>query len=163
VARAGTAVVGLAVGYLSPSAQPWAPCQTLTVLRLDLATIVVDDYDEAIAFFVGTLGFNLLEDADLGEGKRWVVVRPDANGAGLLLARAASEDQEASIGCQAGGRVSFFLLTDDLEGQVADWRSRGVRFAEQPRTEPYGKVVVFLDLFGNRWDLIEPARRHRSM
>jgi catechol 2,3-dioxygenase-like lactoylglutathione lyase family enzyme len=127
------------------------------MLRLDLATLVVDDYDEAIDFFVSTLGFVLEEDADLGDGKRWVVVRPGSNGAGLLLAKAADEGQRASIGRQAGGRVSFFLHTDDLDRQVAEWTSRGVRFAEQPRTEAYGKVVVFLDLFGNRWDLIEPA------
>lgn len=129
------------------------------MLRLELATLVVDDYDKAIAFFVDTLGFMLQADADLGEGKRWVVVRPGENGAGLLLAKAVDPDQEASIGFQTGGRVSFFLHTDDLDRQVDEWRSRGVRFAEQPRTETYGKVVVFLDVFGNRWDLIEPSRR----
>ena len=129
------------------------------MLRLDLATLVVAEYDEAIAFFVDVIGFTLEADDDLGGGKRWVVVRPDVSGAGILLARAADEHQVPAIGLQTGGRVTFFLHTDDLERNVAEWRSRGVRFTDEPRTEPYGKVVVFLDLYGNRWDLIEPHRR----
>jgi catechol 2,3-dioxygenase-like lactoylglutathione lyase family enzyme len=132
--------------------------ETPPTLRLALATLVVEDYDDAIGFFVDVLGFTLDEDTDLGEGKRWVVVRPDVNGAGILLARADGEQQRAALGRQAGGRVSFFLHTDDLDRQFALWSARGVRFAEQPRTEAYGKVVVFLDLYGNSWDLIEPAR-----
>ncbi len=133
-------------------------CQTRLMLRLDLATLVVADYDEAIAFFVHVIGFTLEADDDLGGGKRWVVVRPDPTGPGLLLARAVGEPQTEVIGHQTAGRVSFFLHTDDLEQKVADWRARGVRFVERPRTEPYGKVVVFLDLYGNRWDLIEPRK-----
>lgn len=128
------------------------------MLRLDLATLVADDYDDAISFFVDVLGFVLDTDEDMGGGKRWVVVRPHEGGAGLLLARAVDEAQRASVGAQAGGRVSFFLHTDDLDRTVAEWTERGVRFAEQPRLEAYGKVVVFLDLLGNRWDLIEPAQ-----
>lgn len=134
-------------------------CQTRLMLRLDLATLVVADYDEAVAFFVHTLGFTLEADDDLGGDKRWVVVRPGPTGAGLLLARAAGGHQTGAIGHQTAGRVSFFLHTDDLERTVAVWRARGVRFTERPRTEPYGKVVVFLDLYGNRWDLIEPRIR----
>lgn len=126
------------------------------MLRFDLTTLVVRDYDEAVRFFVETLGFSLTEDVDLGGGKRWVVVRPDGTGAGLLLAQASSPEQAASIGDQTGGRVAFFLHTDDLDRTVAEWTVKGVRFAERPRSEPYGKVVVFLDLCGNRWDLIEP-------
>ena len=125
------------------------------MLRFHLATIVVDDYDDAIAFFVGTLGFVLTEDTDLG-GKRWVVVRPDPSGTGILLAEADGERQAAAVGMQAGGRVSFFLYTDDLDRDVEAWTARGVRFIETPRTEEYGKVTVFLDLYGNPWDLIEP-------
>ena len=126
------------------------------MLRFHLATIVVDDYDEAIAFYVGTLGFVLTEDTDLGGGKRWVVVRPDPFGTGILLAKADGDRQAAAVGAQAGGRVSFFLYTDDIERDVAVWTARGVRFIETIRSEEYGKVTVFLDLYGNPWDLIEP-------
>ncbi len=128
------------------------------MLRLDLATLVVDDYDDAIAFFVDTLGFKLEANEDLGGDKRWVVVRPGANGGGLLLSKAVTDQQRASIGMQTGGRVSFFLHTDNLEQRVIEWTARGVLFAEEPRTEAYGKVVVFLDLCGNHWDLIEPLQ-----
>jgi catechol 2,3-dioxygenase-like lactoylglutathione lyase family enzyme len=126
------------------------------MLRFHLATIVVDDYDEAIAFYVGTLGFVLTEDTDLGGGKRWVVVHPDPSGTGILLAKADGDRQAAAVGAQAGGRVSFFLYTDDIERDVAVWTARGVRFIETIRSEEYGKVTVFLDLYGNPWDLIEP-------
>jgi catechol 2,3-dioxygenase-like lactoylglutathione lyase family enzyme len=126
------------------------------MLRFHLATIVVDDYDDAIAFFVGTLDFCLTEDTDLGGGKRWVVVRPDPSGTGILLAKADGDRQAAAVGAQAGGRVSFFLYTDDVERDVAAWTARGVRFIETIRSEEYGKVTVFLDLYGNPWDLIEP-------
>lgn len=126
------------------------------MLRFHLATLVVDDYDDAIAFFVGTLGFALTEDTDLGGGKRWVVVRPDPSGTGLLLAQADGARQAAAVGAQAGGRVSFFLYTDDLDRDVELWTARGVRFIDPPRTEEYGKVTVFLDLYGNPWDLIQP-------
>jgi catechol 2,3-dioxygenase-like lactoylglutathione lyase family enzyme len=126
------------------------------MLRFHLATLVVDDYDDAIAFFVGTLGFVLTEDTDLGGGKRWVVVRPDPFGTGILLAKADGDRQAAAVGAQAGGRVSFFLYTDDVERDVAAWTARGVRFIDAIRAEEYGKVTVFLDLYGNPWDLIEP-------
>jgi catechol 2,3-dioxygenase-like lactoylglutathione lyase family enzyme len=136
-------------------------CETPAMLQLDLTTLVVDSYDNGIAFFVDKLGFILESDADLGAGKRWVVVRPAPTSGGLLLAKASTEDQTMAIGRQTGGRVAFFLHTDDLNRQVALWKSRGVRFVEEPRTEPYGKVVVFLDDFGNRWDLIEPIANPR--
>jgi len=126
------------------------------MLRFHLATLVVDDYDDAIAFFVGTLDFFLTEDTDLGGGKRWVVVRPDPFGTGILLAKADGDRQAAAVGAQAGGRVSFFLYTDDVERDVAAWAARGVRFIDAIRAEEYGKVTVFLDLYGNPWDLIEP-------
>ena len=125
--------------------------------RLALATFVVRDYDEAIAFFVDVLGFRLVEDRDVpAQGKRWVVVAPD-RGAGLLLARATTPEQQARIGDQAGGRVAFFLETDDFARDHAAYRARGVEFVEAPRREPYGMVAVFLDLYGNRWDLLQPA------
>jgi len=126
------------------------------MLRFHLATLVVDDYDDAIAFFIGTLDFFLTEDTDLGGGKRWVVVRPDPSGTGILLAKADGDRQAAAVGAQAGGRVSFFLYTDDVERDVAAWTARGVRFIDAIRAEEYGKVTVFLDLYGNPWDLIEP-------
>lgn len=127
---------------------------------LSTLTLVVRDYDEAIAFFVGTLGFELLEDAPLDAGKRWVRVRPPgssgASGACLLLARAATPEQRARIGDQTGGRVCLFLETDNCLRDYERWQARGVRFLEAPREEPYGTVVVFQDLYGNRWDLIQP-------
>ncbi len=124
-----------------------------------LATValVVRDYDEAIAFFVGVLGFALTEDTPLGDGKRWVRVSPGGSGASLLLARAGDGEQAAAIGRQAGGRVGFFVETDDIARDHARWSAGGVRFEEEPRHEVYGRVAVFRDLYGNRWDLIEPA------
>ena len=124
--------------------------------RLGLVTYVAREYDEAIGFFVGKLGFTLVEDTDLGDGKRWVVVSA-GEGASLLIARAEGEQQEASIGNQTGGRVSFFLQTDNFERDFAVWTSRGVKFHEQPRREVYGTVAVFEDVYGNTWDLIQPA------
>lgn len=125
--------------------------------RLALATLVVRDYDEAIAFFVDVLGFRLVEDRDVPEqGKRWVVVAPE-DGAGLVLARASTPEQAARIGDPTGGRVSFFLETDDFARDVAAYRAKGVEFVRGPTTEPYGSVAVFLDLYGNRWDLLGPA------
>jgi catechol 2,3-dioxygenase-like lactoylglutathione lyase family enzyme len=118
-------------------------------------SLLVRDYDEAIAFFTGCLRFALVEDTPLGDGKRWVLVAPPANkGAALLLARAASAEQESRIGNQTGGRVSLFLHTDDFWRDYEEMKSRGVRFAEEPRQEVYGTVVVFLDLYGNKWDLV---------
>jgi catechol 2,3-dioxygenase-like lactoylglutathione lyase family enzyme len=122
-------------------------------------TLVVGDYDEAIAYYAGVLGFELKEDTDLGAGKRWVVVAPPStqgqNGTALLLAKAANDDQASRVGDQTGGRVAFFLETDDFEREYARLSQAGVRFTEQPRTEMYGQVVVFEDLYGNRWDLIQ--------
>ncbi|BCJ35781.1 hypothetical protein Athai_32840 [Actinocatenispora thailandica] len=127
--------------------------------RLALVTIVVDDYDTAITHYVGDLGFRLVEDTALGDGKRWVVVSPgDTTGTALLLARAADDRQRARIGDQTGGRVGFFLYTDDFAADHARLLAAGVRFAEDPRHEPYGTVAVFTDRYGNRWDLLEPAR-----
>jgi catechol 2,3-dioxygenase-like lactoylglutathione lyase family enzyme len=124
--------------------------------RLSLTALLVRDYDEAIAFYVGKLGFTLTADTDQGGGKRWVVVTPSGGGAGLLLARAGGPEQAARIGDQGGGRVMLFLETDDFAGEHGRMTARGVRFLEQPRHEPYGSVAVFEDLYGNRWDLIEP-------
>ena len=124
--------------------------------RLGLVTYVAREYDEAIGFFVGKLGFTLVEDTDMGGGKRWVVVSA-GDGASLLIARADGEQQEASIGNQTGGRVGFFLQTDNFDRDFAEWTARGVKFHEQPRREMYGTVAVFEDLYGNTWDLIQPA------
>ena len=118
-------------------------------------TLVVRDYDEAIAYFTNALGFTLLEDTRLSPEKRWVRVAPRGDGAGLLLARAASPEQVSRIGSQAGGRVAFFLDTDDFARDYERMQQHGVRFLERPRDEPYGKVVVFEDLYGNKWDLVE--------
>jgi catechol 2,3-dioxygenase-like lactoylglutathione lyase family enzyme len=119
--------------------------------------LLVRDYDEAIEFFTRTLRFRLVEDAPREDGKRWVLVAPPgATETALLLARAATPEQVAQIGRQAGGRVSYFLHTDDFRRDYDEMRSRGVRFAEQPREEAYGTVAVFLDLYGNRWDLLQP-------
>ena len=125
--------------------------------HLSAVSLLVRDYDEAIAFYVGKLGFALSEDTDMGGGKRWVRVTPGEGQTSLLLARATSDDQRAQIGDQAGGRVWLFLETDDLMRDHADWSAKGVHFRETPRHEVYGKVVVFEDLYGNAWDLIEPA------
>ncbi len=122
---------------------------------LAMVTIVVPDYAAGLAFFVGTLGFRLVEDTDLGAGKRWVVVSC-GEGAKLLLARAADEAQAAAIGRQAGGRVGFFLHTADIAASEAMLRERGVMIEAPTRREAYGAVLVFRDPFGNRWDLIEP-------
>lgn len=122
---------------------------------LAMVTIVVPDYDAGLAFFVGTLGFDLVEDTDLGAGKRWVVVSC-GEGAKLLLARAVDDLQAAAIGNQAGGRVGFFLHTADIAASEALLRARGVMIEAPVRRESYGPVLVFRDPFGNRWDLIEP-------
>jgi catechol 2,3-dioxygenase-like lactoylglutathione lyase family enzyme len=124
--------------------------------RIGLVTVVVRGYDEAIAYYTGTLGFVLIEDTPWGPDKRWVVVAPGAStGTGLLLAKAVGDDQNRAVGYQAGGRVFLFLHTDDFQRDHAAYRQRGVRFVEEPRHEPYGTVAVFEDLYGNRWDLIE--------
>lgn len=127
--------------------------------RIALVTLVVDDYDEAIRFYTDALGFRLVEDAPRPDGSRWVVVEPDAWGAGtgLLLARAKGDGQAARVGDQTGGRVGFFLHTDDFARDHARMTAAGVTFLEGPRREPYGTVAVFQDLYGNRWDLLQPA------
>jgi catechol 2,3-dioxygenase-like lactoylglutathione lyase family enzyme len=118
--------------------------------------IVVRDYDEAIAYYTQRLGFELIADTDLGNGKRWVQVAPrGAGGTSLLLAKAATADQETRIGDQAGGRVFLFLATDYFWRDYWPMTKRGVRFSEEPRREPYGTVAVFVDLYGNRWDLVQ--------
>ena len=122
-------------------------------MRIFQFAITVRDYDEAIAFYVGVLGLDLIEDSPTG-GKRWVVVG-HGDGMRLLLARAATPQQEARVGDQTGGRVFLFLETDDFARDHAAYLARGVRFVEGPRTEDYGTVAVFEDLYGNRWDLIQ--------
>ena len=125
--------------------------------KISLIAIVVPDYDSAIAFYVGVLGWTLTSDLDQGDGKRWVVVTPPGGGASVLLARAVDDAQTDAIGNQTGGRVGFFLETDDFERDHAAMRNAGVTFEEDPREEPYGTVAVWRDPFGNRWDLIEYA------
>ena len=124
--------------------------------RIGLVTLVVRDYDEAIAWYVDAAGFTLVEDADQGS-KRWVTVAPSGGGPLLLLARATTPEQEARIGDQTGGRVGFFLHTDAFDADHARMKAAGVRFLEEPRREPYGSVAVFEDLYGNRWDLLEAS------
>ena len=134
--------------------------------QLAHVAVVVRDYDEAIAFYRDVLGFDLIEDTPLGGGKRWVLVGPAGRrGASLLLAKAASPKQTARVGDQTGGRVFLFLDTDDFWRDYEAMRSRGVRFVEPPRDEAYGTVAVFVDLYGNRWDLVErsqPAREFEA-
>ncbi|KAA9338346.1 VOC family protein [Hymenobacter busanensis] len=118
-------------------------------------TLLVRDYDEALAYYVGVLGFTLLEDTDRGLGKRWVRVSPGgAAHPALLLAQAATPEQQAQVGNQAGGRVFLFLHTDDFAGDYARYKALGVQFLEEPRHESYGSVVVFADCYGNKWDLL---------
>ncbi|MEU8374454.1 VOC family protein [Micromonospora sp. NPDC048894] len=130
-------------------------------MRIDLVTVVVADYDPAIAFFTGILGFELVEDepslTNDGRPKRWVVVRPPGAQTGILLARADGERQEAVVGDQVAGRVGFFLQVDDFDAVHRRMVDAGVEFVKQPRTEPYGRVAVFRDIAGNRWDLLGPA------
>lgn len=126
---------------------------------LSLTALIVEDYDEAIAFYVGKLGFELREDRPLTGEKRWVVVAPRDAASGLLLARADGDRQRKAIGDQSGGRVFLFLETDDFARDHFAYTQRGVRFIEAPRHEPYGIVAVFEDVYGNRWDLVEMASR----
>jgi catechol 2,3-dioxygenase-like lactoylglutathione lyase family enzyme len=118
--------------------------------------LLVRDYDEAIAWFTTKLGFRLVEDSPRGPGKRWVLVTPAGGGTALLLAKAATPEQEAAVGRQGGGRVMFFLHTDDFVRDHAVMRAAGVKFHEAPRHEAYGTVAVFGDLCGNKWDLLQP-------
>ncbi|MEV0900431.1 VOC family protein [Actinoplanes sp. NPDC049802] len=127
-------------------------------MQLDLVALIVDEYDPAIAFFTGVLGFDLVEDTPSltndGRPKRWVVVRPPGAQTGLLLARADGERQSAAVGDQTAGRVGFFLRVDDFDAAHRRMVEAGVTFVREPRTEPYGRVAVFLDIAGNRWDLL---------
>ncbi|GGK78609.1 hypothetical protein Ppa06_41030 [Planomonospora parontospora subsp. parontospora] len=133
----------------------------ITGMRIDLVTIVVDDYDRALEFFTGALRFEPAEDSPSltndGRPKRWVVVRPPGGGTGLLLARADGERQRAAVGDQVAGRVGFFLRVDDFDAAHRRMTAAGVEFVTAPRTEPYGRIAVFLDVAGNRWDLLGPA------
>lgn len=129
---------------------------------LEHFTIIVDDYDRAIEFFTGALGFELAEDSPAltthgGRPKRWVVVRPPGARTGVLLARADGPRQAEAVGNQVAGRVGFFLRVEDFDAAFARMKAAGVEFAGEPRTEPYGRVAVFLDVAGNRWDLLGPV------
>jgi catechol 2,3-dioxygenase-like lactoylglutathione lyase family enzyme len=130
-------------------------------MRLEQMAIVVDDYDTAIEFFVGALGFELVEDSPAltndGRAKRWVVVRPPGAQTGLLLAQADGDRQAAAVGNQFAGRVGLFLRVDGFDAAYSRMRDAGVEFVGEPRAEPYGRVVVFVDVAGNRWDLLGPA------
>jgi catechol 2,3-dioxygenase-like lactoylglutathione lyase family enzyme len=132
-------------------------------VHISLISLVVREYDLAIAFFVDILGFELAEDSPAltndGRPKRWVVVRPPGASTSLLLAQADGEEQAAVVGNQAAGRVGFFLNVEDFDAAYARMAAKGVRFLTIPRTEPYGRVAVFLDIAGNKWDLIGPAPR----
>ena len=124
--------------------------------KLGYVTLVVRDYDEAIAFYTRSLGFQLIEDTDLGEGKRWVRVRPPGpTGTDLLLAKAVNPEQSSRIGNQTGGRVFLFLHTDDFWRDYREMTERGVKFCRPPSEEVYGTVAVFEDLYGNKWDLLQ--------
>ena len=130
-------------------------------MKLALTALLVRDYDEAIAFYCSALGFRLIEDSDLGGGKRWVVIGGESSGA-LLLAKAQKPEELAAVGNQFGGRVGLFAHTDDFDAVQARLINAGAIFEEQPRHEPYGTVAVFRDLYGNRWDLIEPQNSETS-
>lgn len=122
--------------------------------------VVVREYDEAIAYYTGVLGFRLLEDADMGEGKRWVLVAPEgSSGTSILLARAATAEQASRVGNQTGGRVFLFLHTDDFWRDYREMTARKVKFVRESREESYGTVAVFEDLYGNLWDLVEPKEK----
>jgi catechol 2,3-dioxygenase-like lactoylglutathione lyase family enzyme len=130
-------------------------------LHLEHFALIVEEYDDAIAFFVDVLGFELAEDSPAvtthgGRPKRWVVVRPPGERTGLLLAQADGEDQRAAVGNQFAGRVGLFLRVDDFDAAYERMRAADVTFVGEPRSEPYGRVAVFLDVAGNRWDLLGP-------
>jgi catechol 2,3-dioxygenase-like lactoylglutathione lyase family enzyme len=131
-----------------------------TNMHLELVTVIVEEYDEAIDFFVGGLGFELVEDSPSltndGWPKRWVVVRPPGAATGVLLARADGDDQRSAVGGQFGGRVGLFLRVDDFDAAYERMTSAGVEFLTEPRVESYGRVAVFADVAGNRWDLLGP-------
>jgi len=131
-------------------------------MHLEHVALIVDDYDEAIAFFVDALGFELVEDEPAltskeGRPKRWVMVRPPGGQTGVLLAQADGERQRAAVGDQFAGRVGLFLRVEDFDAQLERMRAAGVEFVEEPRDEPYGRVAIFRDVAGNRWDLLGPG------
>jgi len=136
---------------------------TLSRVRLDKIAIIVDDYDQAIAFFTRALGFDLVEDSPSltndGRPKRWVVVRPPGGDTGILLAQADGKRQAAAVGNQTAGRVGFFLEVDDFDAAYQRMTAAGVEFVTTPRTELYGRVAVFIDIAGNRWDLLGVAQQ----
>ena len=129
-------------------------------MHLERVAVIVDDYDEAIAFFVDALGFELVEDSPAlttdGRAKRWVMVRPPGAQTGVLLAQADGDHQRAAVGEQFAGRVGLFLRVDDFDAQLERMRAAGVELVSEPRSEPYGRVVIFKDVAGNRWDLLGP-------
>jgi catechol 2,3-dioxygenase-like lactoylglutathione lyase family enzyme len=131
-------------------------------VQIDLVALIVDEYDPAISFFTDVLGFDLVEDSPSltndGRPKRWVVVRPPGAQTGLLLVRADDEHQSAAVGHQAAGRVGFFLRVDDFDGTYRKMTEAGVTFIRAPRTEPSGRAAIFLDIAGNRWDLLGEAQ-----
>ncbi len=130
--------------------------------ELGHVTVLVRDYDEALAFYTKALGFKVIEDSALGDGKRWVLVGPPGSvGTSLLLAKATTPEQAGSVGNQTGGRVFLFLQTDDFWRDYRSMKSKGVPFREEPREEPYGTVVVFEDLYGNKWDLVQRVEERR--
>ena len=122
---------------------------------LGMIAIVIDDYDLAISHYIDDLGFTLIEDTELSPEKRWVVVAPSSTGAQILLAKASNEQQQAAIGNSTGGRVGFFLYTDNFSKTYVHYLAKGIEFTETPRSESFGQVVVFKDKYGNKWDLIE--------
>ncbi|WBB91469.1 VOC family protein [Verrucosispora sp. WMMC514] len=128
------------------------------MVQIDVVALIVNDYDSAIAFFTDVLGFDLVEDSPSltndGRPKRWVVVRPPGAQTGILLARADGEHQRAAVGNQVAGRVGFFLRVDDFDAAYRRMTEAGVTFVREPRTEPYGRIAVFVDIAGNRWDLL---------
>ena len=131
----------------------------MTAQRIALVSLVVDDYDDALAFFIGKLGFSLVEDSVVPEqSKRWVVVTPPgATESRLLLAKASNEEQKARVGSQTGGRVFLFLHTDNFRRDYERYKANGIVFVREPKREAYGMVAVFKDLYGNLWDLVEPS------
>jgi len=144
-----------------PEPDAWPPGSYAGAVHLGLVAIVVSEYDPAIRFFVDVLGFELVEDSPSltndGRPKRWVVVRPPGAVTGVLLARADGDEQARAAGNQVAGRVGFFLHVEDFDAAHARMSSLGVEFVTVPRDEPYGRVAVFLDISGNKWDLIGPA------
>lgn len=144
----------------TPDKSPGAP---VIAQRIGLVSLVVDDYDDALAFFIGKLGFALVEDTFVPEqSKRWVVVTPPgASESRLLLAKASTEDQRSRVGSQTGGRVFLFLHTNDFRRDYERYKANGIVFVREPRREPYGMVAVFKDLYGNLWDLLEPSAGNR--